>query len=764
VPGFGYGPFGSENFGEWKWSKQALYDFIPEVYRIEDVQNNKFLEKFSDSIRPSFDDLRVKMRDFLDLRDPFKVRTQYDSTTGITLGKKVEQKGTVLQSGVGASVDGRAQFVAPTGRFNNSSVGKTITITKSTNPLNNRDVTVAAVVNSTTVLTSPQLAFPDSSLKWEMRLQYPTSQTKVELEIRAANNLDLIVPGWFLQDGYSEFEVSSRRRFFADSGLPYAPFVQMGTGLTLLTSTKIRASGLALVQADVGKTLLLRGAVLAQNNGVFRIRDVQAAADEAILEATFEVTDLANGSMEWALLANPVLGHIELKGASIPKGIIEQEGRDAIVSVIDSTTVQVQAASGSFTIADADSLNPKTVTLLGAYRTGHPSTDNSITGTVKSVVNPTTIWIQKDPTVTVTSESGLLWELRTVTTDALGQNKNAVRAPSLLSYLAQDFGIDVDTQESEERQRTWVYQVSQWINKKGLQKAYQILGAISGYSVTAYQLFRVTQEIYSLIPPVYRLSYGEDEAGSYGLDGTLSLVTTERVRFYSPTAVFGEDIVGRQIRIEGAGNVINNRLNTVVARVDEHTVDFRPDVDVGALPEPNNGRLEWRVTRLYSMLPPLLPKFDEFSSDFMEQLMDGLPPTTTHFSVDKFAWEADFQAEVNLTIVASAFTAPGVVQVETTDGSPLRAGLPNGSAAVIQSLGYWKLIDSMGEVYYVESIPVAITPSPHYIFNVASTSLPNTGAAKLYYISPVQSNSDYYPSYKMLVVLEAGLTAQLTIG
>ena len=89
MSGFGSGPFGREPFGEWKWSKRVLFEYIPEVYRESDAAQDGLLETFSESLRPSFDELRHQIRDMDTLRDPLTVRTQYSETKTIRLGPRL---------------------------------------------------------------------------------------------------------------------------------------------------------------------------------------------------------------------------------------------------------------------------------------------------------------------------------------------------------------------------------------------------------------------------------------------------------------------------------------------------------------------------------------------------------------------------------------------------------------------------------------------------------------------------------------------------
>jgi hypothetical protein len=86
MPGFGSGPFGSGPFGSFGWSKQVLFNDLPELdRRIDQEVAEGRLELFVDTIRPSFDELGGYIRDFGHLRDPDLVRSQYQRNLSVNL-------------------------------------------------------------------------------------------------------------------------------------------------------------------------------------------------------------------------------------------------------------------------------------------------------------------------------------------------------------------------------------------------------------------------------------------------------------------------------------------------------------------------------------------------------------------------------------------------------------------------------------------------------------------------------------------------------
>lgn len=86
MPGFGSGPFGSGPFGAFGWSRQVLYEDLPDIdRRLDQERAQGRLERFTDAIRPQFDGLMGLARRFGDLRDPDAVRTHHNERIDVVL-------------------------------------------------------------------------------------------------------------------------------------------------------------------------------------------------------------------------------------------------------------------------------------------------------------------------------------------------------------------------------------------------------------------------------------------------------------------------------------------------------------------------------------------------------------------------------------------------------------------------------------------------------------------------------------------------------
>jgi len=91
-----------------------------------------------------------------------------------------------------------------------------------------------------------------------------------------------------------------------------------------------------------------------------------------------------------------------------------------------------------------------------------------------------------------------------------------LRPPSLIEFLGNDYGIEIDRHDPEVFQRAAVRNAWQWYSLKGAERAYEVIGLIAGYWVTALPLWRICQG-YEALPStrVYELPVG---SGKYYTD------------------------------------------------------------------------------------------------------------------------------------------------------------------------------------------------------------------------------------------------------
>lgn len=514
--------------------------------------------------------------------------------------------------------------------------------------------------------------------------------------------------------------------------------------------------------ADIGRVITISGAALAENNGLFRIAAFVSATSVKYTNPA-GVSDANNGAISWSVLP---ADQVDLR---IPSGRFSPDllGTAASITLVSGGSVtitglvgmepscvgQTLAVSGAlspgnnstapFTISQY--LSPSSVVYTNAAGVAADGNNGSISwrynspdrgklmtlrgpgannGTVEveSVAfNSITVAQRVTPQLGTpalpdlpnpfTLDAGPLeWELRSRTTlegnaESPALQQVRVRAPSLLQYLAKDFGVDIDIRESEARQRSWVKNNGRWIGIKGHPNAYSILGAISGFDATAEALYRIAQDFLLVIPGEFVHEAGEYELGRsapnpvHGAapdplyrDGSLD-TEGARVRFRSPTAQFKLADIGLQIRIQHSTALENNKLYTIdqiAAGQPEpdgfiRAVLFRL-VDTATTPDPTNGALAWNTARLYSTKPPLRPRFDDFDPEVMGQLIN--PPATLYLTGVSSAGDLLYTALLNGTFgntirVSHASTGSLSVTVVDTDISiTFNAGVTTASAVV----------------------------------------------------------------------------------
>lgn len=473
-----------------------------------------------------------------------------------------------------------------------------------------------------------------------------------------------------------------------------------------------------------------------------------AAAARATISATGNGTGLAGAlalqpvpgrappamatAFEWTILPFPEL---ELAGRVVPLGVVERAGGDLSVTVSAAAST-VQISEGVLAAGDVG----KILRIRGsAVGNDGDHLIASVTGAGLATV-----------AAVLTVEAGpLRWQIRAA---AGAGNSSLVTAqsPDLLRHLASNFGLASDVRESDMRRRQWVARHPLWVDAKGTDLSYRVVGALTGFNVKVLALYRITQDLFGLIPPASRFELGDLIGGRSGGDGQLLVADDGRPCLVAPSASFKSTDVGRSVRITGASNGANDKLYTIETVSSSTRVVFRV-LDAAAAPDSNNGILKWIVLRLYTSLPPLLPRFDEMDADLMKFLIDGNPPSTNHFGVDKFAWEADWNSKIgvggggSIVLTAASHVAPTLWTLTFT-----------GDCKVVTRVGNWRFIDAAGRAYWMETAPVTGDGGATWTLNVAADSAPTLGAGAFEYVCDPQVIPGYVLSSRLLVILEPG--------
>jgi hypothetical protein len=441
------------------------------------------------------------------------------------------------------------------------------------------------------------------------------------------------------------------------------------------------------------------------------------------------------------------------------------------VSVRANVTLEV--------VADGLAVDPSTVIIRidgipawsgGVQQPGFAVTDSAVTKGYKYVINPvidftSAAWVTVGVYAEDTSGNPLDTSYQFQAED-LARVRELIQvqahAPSLIVYLAQDFGIEVDTQESEDRQRSWVRNVSKWIGLKGTEDCYNILANISGFIATVDALYKVTLDLAEGFPPEFVYFVPEmtsGRVGVYGTDGQFLVGTYRRLRFKADSASFKASDLGLQLQTDDAQDAAHDKRYTIDVIVDEFTIELRdPDYSGGVLPDYGIGgsvddpKISWALGRIYATQPPKQPLFDEFVADVVTQQV-GPCPADPCFALDKFCWEDDFAAEGPINILAVNQLTEQRWEIEA---SPV-ATPPNFLEAPLG--GTWEVTDNAGTVFYIEEFPLVDQGGGQYSFEVETTTAPITGVATLRYVCPTVLQCGYCQSNKVRLIMDPGTIA-----
>ena len=729
--GFGTGAFGYHPFGEDPWGRVVRYGLLPLLHRERDRAEGEPLYLYTEGVRGPLDELRRVIRDFPHLRDALHVRTQYTGVQPVELGARVTSYGARTQYGVDGAVLSHREFVSPTARFTAADRVRYLRVLDAANV--GRLVSIATVVSATTVLTDPPLAVDAGPLRWEV-VPPAGEPDHVVLEV-LAGDVSPLRPGWVLSDGLAEYAILARKNFpnrQATTEVPVPLVSHEGADGSIDAQGRLVAPSLGLSMPDAyGRPVLLAHSAYAANRGRFWLGPQVSAGVFALRGPTGVPVALVPdaGPLYWGVLPR---AQITVQ-ALIPRGTVEQQGAD-LELVSPGVKVPITCASGRF---QAGRDEGKVVTLL------YPTVVRS--ARVVEVQSTTGLLIEALDGQTLAATSARGWFLRSVTLSDSRVQLTA-RAPALLPELAGDFGLTVDRQEREERQRGWVYHVAQWTLLKGADAGYGAVGALAGATVAVQPLYRVVRSVVPSLPSEVQVLWREFGAGRAGADGQLSAGAGGAVRFSAPSARFRASDVGRVLVVSGSGISGNNQIYTLGAVISPTTADF---ATVHRATLPDSSVVAWCVAREYATQPPLLPRFDEVNSDLMEELVDGLPPQTTDgWGVDKWCWEADAVESIAVTVTATVAVADRF-RVTVT-----------GRADVVVGVGAWKLVDASGESFFLETVPQSVDPGPpSFSFEVQTVRPPASGAASLVYVCSTALSRNYSAAAKALVTVTPDWTS-----
>lgn len=721
MAGFGSDPFGVGPFGTSDDMTDIFWNSLILPVRQADAENGDVLRKWLDTVGELFSIEFYKMEDVEHLRDARRMRTQYDQVYTLRLGSVATSAGSILDMGSDGAVLTAGTFTAPSAYFDGSSIGKEIEVSGSkTSARNNTTLRILGRVDATTVVVSPVTEVDAGPLKWVYRGSASTSLGTATYYVEQGD-LSAIAQGFILSDGNSDNVVVTRTQF--RTGTPLPEVERFGTDLVIGSSNTVFVPRAVFSRRDVDKPFTISNAQNEDNEGVYRVLRVVDASTVVLTgmsgEAIALVPETAT-SADWAIRCLPlieILTPVRLDGT-----VLQGE--------VDGSTT----APATFSSASADFTTEDVGRTL---RIANSGVDDDGFYEILTVVDANTVTV--DATLTG-GETSLVWSVRTPSKQS-DTTAVEVRAPSVLAQHARDYGLTVDVLESELRQRSWVHNVNQWLDKKGTVEAYEIVARASGFEANVQKLYRIANGLRATLPAANVYAVGDARPGRLGGDGSLVAPNV----FSSPTGIFEGADLGRSIIISGSTG--QDDTYEIVEVLSE--TSFRLG-GATILTDPANGSITWNVVRLYTDLPPLQPYFDEVNSDLLAHVVTLVTAGASSYRVDKYCWQADFSSEVPVTISVATQISTNRYRLTIADAV---SGLAN-SPEVVLGLGKWTITDSAGATYYLESLPQG--GPPLYTVEVTSATAPATGLGSLEYECSEVIRCGYCPASAVRIELTLG--------
>lgn len=397
----------------------------------------------------------------------------------------------------------------------------------------------------------------------------------------------------------------------------------------------------------------------------------------------------------------------------LPLGVIDAEGYDLQIGAAASATeTVVTSVTAPFQAEDVGRL----LTIRGSTQ------GNDGTYLISQVFSAGVAWVEA---ILNPEALDLYWARRTTPIlQAAPTRLNPLNyevtahAQALLDTLAYDFGIQVDGQQVEDRQRSWVRQVSQWTAIKGTEDSIVAIAHLSGFTANVRSL--------NAIPALPRMASTAALAGydfffiGDGRTGTTGSIATVSgyIEFTDSSVTFAAGDAGKVLVLAGANTAANNNYFVISDYISAHTVRLYADSIGGSLgpittlsaPDANNGTLSSTLGELYAEMPAKFLSFDDIDVDYLAVACDvaGRYGRTTadRPGIDVPCGVVETVIGNNAVIADAVSTNPGNTYIAgfTSVGNEHTLIVVGDDAGMILG-GTWKLTDIAQREYYIDGLP-----------------------------------------------------------
>ena len=478
---------------------------------------------------------------------------------------------------------------------------------------------------------------------------------------------------------------------------------------------------------------------------------------------------------------------ITLKGG-LPLGVVDNENFDLEIPP-DGTDLLHPTATTTRVFSPSSSFEPSDIGKLLSIHGSERGNDGCYEIVeVNSAGDRAFVqaFLREDPTL-------CYWEIRSapiIRPDPTRLNpldcEVQTHAQALLDIFARDFGIEVDTQQVDDRQRAWVRQVSQWTAVKGTAQAVVDVAHLSGFAVNVEPLFTLTAS------PGVSPSAGFDyifvgDTGRSRLTGTIT-DNLGFAEFSDPTQSFVLSDIGKVLNISNSASIapVNDNFWIIQAVLSPTTVRLlQPSVGANLGPianfnfvEPNNGVLASAVGQLFTSSPPTFLLMDDVDIDYVAVMADiclrtafNRPGIDTLCSAQPLVVGSTVVNPDALSASGGSFirNVSSVLNVHTLE--------VEGDDLSVYIGGDWQLTDSVGNVRFVDAPPVLIsagppvsvtyydlngdsrtvTTYPHALYSIVTmaTVPPVLGAVAFTYLCNVVLDCNSCATHRVLIELTA---------
>jgi hypothetical protein len=626
------------------------------------------------------------------------------------------------KEGTDAYIDSDGYIRAPLARFAQIDVGKKITLAGSGVPENNNRFEIQHVLT----VGGETIAVPSYKL-----IQGETFNGGVAYSSRGAD-----LDGEPLRVRHLDGGLSAALSVSVDKGDITVTPATNAFGEVTSTASEV----VAAVAADATASDMVKAQVTGDGSGRVGLRSFVYVTGRLLTPDT--------GPFFWAVLPR---SQLTLQGKSHPKGLVEQNGFDLEV-VASGVQSIVKTLKSELSAQDVGKILTVRGSLLG----------NDGFYPVVAVDDPSTMRVEG---VLAAPDSELFWELRSKSSEQEDETLIVAHAPSMLQFLARDFGIEVDELQKESRRRSNVRDIWKWADIKGHPDSYRILGLIQGFDVAVEQLYSVSLDFFTGLGSSFQFPVGDEGEGRAGLDGQLQVGSGGRVRFYSPSAQFVSADVGRGIDLSNLTSptlpVGHTGIFGIESFIDANTVEFRLVDSVLFDPltlYPNaasNDDVQWYVYTSFTTQAPVLPTYDVFNSDALRTYVLNNPPAGDDITVDMFCsdptWSSSMQTDVLSVVSPSVDRYTLTVSIVGSSVASWLPGAPSRAhadiAKIIVGLGVWKFTDSANLAlpedqrlsYFLETVPTKVLGDPTKAqFDVVGALPPSAGPGNIEYVCEPQ--------------------------